>query len=132
MGSSLISRASAHSRIRPLGKDLGLQYFQSTLIWIGMSGMSVYDVVPLLSSMINCYGIPQALLIHCGGNDIGLTSCAKLLFDIKFMLYVVSNMMPNTKLFFSSILPRITWRYSNNNKAMHDTRKRLNRGVKHI
>lgn len=38
--------------------------------------MSVYDVVPLLSSMINCYGIPQALLIHCGCNDIGLISCA--------------------------------------------------------
>lgn len=51
-----------------------------------MSGMSVYDVVPLLSSMINCYVFPQALLIHFGGNDIGLTSCAKLLIDVKFML----------------------------------------------
>jgi hypothetical protein len=39
-------------------------------------------------------------------------------------------MLPGSKIMFSSILPRLSWRYSEDLKAMDDTRKRLNRGLK--
>jgi hypothetical protein len=43
--------------------------------------------------MVNCFGLPYAVLIHCGGNDIGIEPCGKLLFDMKFMFFVISQML---------------------------------------
>jgi hypothetical protein len=34
------------------------------------------------------------VLIHCGGNDIGIDPCGKLLFHLKFAVYVISKMLP--------------------------------------
>jgi hypothetical protein len=39
-------------------------------------------------------------------------------------------MLPGSKIMCSSILPRLSWRYSEDLKAMDDTRKMLNRGIK--
>jgi hypothetical protein len=45
-------------------------------------GMRWENVVPLIHSLINYKGIPFAVIIHCGGNDIGLVPCGELLFHI--------------------------------------------------
>ncbi|VDI67713.1 Hypothetical predicted protein [Mytilus galloprovincialis] len=129
IGSSLVAKASSHSQIRPLGNDLGLHKLGYKLMWAGMSGMSVYNVVPIVENLIHCCGLPDAVLLHCGGNDIGLVNCGKLLFDIKFMLDIVVRMVNGGKIMFSSILPRLKWRYSKDVKAMDATRKRINRGL---
>ena len=79
------------------------------LVLAGMSGMSSYCVVGLLHSMVNCFELPYALLIYCGGNDTGIEPCGKLLFDMKFMFFVISQMFPGSKIMFSNILPRLSW-----------------------
>jgi hypothetical protein len=38
-------------------------------------------------------------------------------------------MFPGSKIMFSNILTRLSWRYSEDLKAMDDKRKRLNRGL---
>ena len=50
------------------------------------------------------------VLIHCGGNDIGIDPCGKLLFHLKFAVYVISKMLPGSMIAYSNILPRRTWR----------------------
>ena len=92
--------------------------------------MSSYCVVSLLHSMVNCFELPYAVLIYCGGNEIGIEPCGKLLFDMKCMFFVISQMFPGSKIMFSNISPRLSWRYSEDLKAMDDTGKRLNRGLK--
>ena len=69
------------------------------------------------------------VLIHCGGNDIGIDPCGKLLFHLKFAVYVISKMLPGSMIAYSNILPRRTWRYSNNTDAMERTRKRLSKDI---
>jgi hypothetical protein len=66
-------------------------------------------------------------LLNCinGGNDIGIDPCGKLLFHLKFAVYVISKMLPASMIAYSNILPRRTWRYSNNTDAMERTRKRF-------
>ena len=50
------------------------------------------------------------VLMHCGGNDIGIDPCGKLLFHLKFAVYVISKMLPGSMIAYSNILPRRTWR----------------------
>ncbi|VDI28917.1 Hypothetical predicted protein [Mytilus galloprovincialis] len=106
IGSSLVAKASSHSQIRTLGNDLGLHKLGYKLMWAGMSGMSVYNVVPIVENLIHCCGLPDAVLLHCGGNDIGLVNCGKLLFDIKFMLDIVVRMVNGgNNIFFQAFYP---------------------------
>ncbi|VDI02733.1 Hypothetical predicted protein [Mytilus galloprovincialis] len=95
------------------------------------SGMKWDDVVGTVNSIINlCSKIPHALILHCGGNDIGNVPCGALLYHIKFTIAILSQMLPNCSLIWSSILPRRSWRYSSDDHAMEVTRKRINRGVR--
>jgi hypothetical protein len=125
VGSSMIQRAGEHSKIRPTGTFLGLQQLGCQLVWVGMPGMKWENVVPLIHSLMNYMCIPFAVIIHCGGNDIGLVPCGELLFHIKFTIAILSSMLR----VWSSIIPRMKWRYSENIRHMEITRKRVNRGI---
>ena len=130
LGSSIILHAEKHIKSRFTGHKLGLQVLGYSVLLGDISGMRWDELVPTVHSMTNCFGIPKMVLIHCGGNDIGIDPCGKLLFNLKFAVYVISKMLPGSMIVYSNILPRRTWRYSNNTDAMERTRKRLNRGLR--
>jgi len=95
-----------------------------------MPGMKLSNVICLVNTSVCLWGIPKALLLHCGGNDIGYEPCGALLYHMKFTIAILSRMLPGCSLIWSSILPRRTYRYSKNDHAMETTRKRINRGVR--
>ncbi|CAC5384441.1 unnamed protein product [Mytilus coruscus] len=128
IGSSIVTRASDHVQIRPVGASLELEKIGCHLVWIGMSGMKWQNLVSLVQCIINWRSIPFAVIIHCGGNDIGDTPCGELLHHMKFAIAILSKMLPGTVLVWSSILPRFKWRFSNNTGAMETTRRRINSG----
>lgn len=131
LGSSIILRAADHAKIRPVGSHLGLDKVGCRIVWVGVPGMKWHHLVGTLSGMIHYRGtIPSVLVIHCGANDIGETPQGALLYHMKFAVAVLSNMIPSTSIVWSSLLPRLNWRFSMNISAMEFTRKRINRGMK--
>jgi hypothetical protein len=54
-------------------------HYLRNVVWFGMPGIRWENVVPLIHSLINYRSIPFAVIIHCGGNDIGLVPCGELL-----------------------------------------------------
>lgn len=131
MGSSIVLRAADHAKLRPIGTHLGLEKVGCQVVWVGSPGMKWDHLVGTICSMINYRGtIPSVLVIHCGANDIGETPQGALLYHMKFVIAVLSNMIPGTSIVWSSLLPRLSWRFSNNVLAMETTRKRINRGMK--
>lgn len=131
IGSSIILNAADHARIRPIGYNLGFDKYGCQVVWIGVSGMKWHHLVGSLTSMIRFRGtIPSVLVMHCGANDIGETPQGALLHHMKFVVAIISNMIPDTSIVWSSLLPRLEWRYSSNHSAMEETRKRVNRGMR--
>ncbi|VDI46532.1 Hypothetical predicted protein [Mytilus galloprovincialis] len=132
IGSSIICSARDHSENRPSGSNSGLLKNNNCFLrWAGKSGMKWDDVVGTVNSIISlCSKIPHALILHCGGNDIGNVPCGALLYHIEFKIAIMSQMLPNCSLIWSSIFPRRSWRYSSDDHAMEVTRKRINRGVR--
>ena len=100
------------------------------MVWAGLPGMKISALVPLVQAMVNCFGLPHALVIHCGGNDIGMGSIREVLKHLIYATFIVSKMLPNSLLIYSQILPRTKWRYNSNLKAMERARKRINRGIR--
>ena len=68
----------------------------------------------------------KILVIHCGGNSIGIIPLFHLRRQMKEAILNLHHMLPDTKLVWSQILPRLSWRYSNNCKAMNMSAVRLN------
>jgi hypothetical protein len=78
-------------KCRFTGHNLGLHVLGYSVLWAGISGMRWDELVPMVHSITNCFGIPKMVLMHCGGNDIGIDLCGKLLFHLKFAVYVISK-----------------------------------------
>jgi hypothetical protein len=47
------------------------------------------SIVAVVQSLINCFGLPKAVIIHCGGKDIGSMSTGSLLFS--FQMFIVHD-----------------------------------------
>jgi hypothetical protein len=50
---------------------MGLKRYGLNVMWIGKPRMRWSSIVPVVQSMINCFGLPKAVICHCGGNEIG-------------------------------------------------------------
>ena len=69
---------------------------------------------------------PNYIVIHIAENDIGNVRVGYLHYLLVNFMSWLSHEMPNTEIIWSRILPRKTWRYSNNIKSMENCRRRLN------
>ena len=110
--------------------NLGLDKNGLNVVLSGLPGMNISALVPLVQAMVNRFGLPHALVIHYGGNDIGMGSIREVLKHLIYATFIVSKMLPNSLLIYSQILPRTKWRYNSNLKAMERARKRINRGIR--
>jgi len=98
-----------------------------------MRGMKWENLTSIILGAFNCYGMPFAVIIHCGGNDIGgqNTPCGYLMYQMKVTFAsIIIELLPSCPIIWSSILPRLRWRNSSNNVKMENTRKRINRYVR--
>lgn len=135
VGSSLIKRAYTHVKRRPLGDNLGLASYGYNVIWIGHSGLSFTQVYGICQALSICSmnRPPAYLIVHAGGNDIGGIKARDLRNFIKKTMSNLIALFPHTYIVWSSILPRLRWRYSENVAAMENIRTRTNRAIiKHM
>ncbi|KAK3092610.1 hypothetical protein FSP39_004921, partial [Pinctada imbricata] len=126
VGSSIIKRAFVATFDRPDGISLCLDRFGIELWWQGKGGLVWNKLLPRIKLLLKVRNQPNYLLIHCGANDIGATPLKYLMIEIQGTLEVLRNLLPNTKLIWSQLLPRLEWRHSHDRDALNKTVKRLN------
>ena len=108
------------------GSNLGLKRTGFRLWWQGKGGMTWGELVPRINFLLNFENPPKVLVIHCGGNSLGLISLFELRRQMKTAILKIHSMLPSTKIVWSQILPRSAWRYSEDSKAMNFAAARLN------
>ncbi|CAC5421755.1 unnamed protein product [Mytilus coruscus] len=126
VGSSLVKNAFVQARTRPGGINLGLDQNGVQLWWLGKSGMRLNDLLNRIKLMLRYEEPPTYLVLHIGGNDLGEIKTGVLRNRLKNYLKNVSELLLNTTLVWSQILPRLTWRYSADTEAMDRSRQRIN------
>ena len=68
---------------------MGLKRYGLNVMWAGKPSMRWSSIVPVVQSMINCFGLPKAVIIHCGRKNIGSMSTGSLLFS--FQMFIVHD-----------------------------------------
>uniref|UniRef100_A0A8W8NC18 SGNH hydrolase-type esterase domain-containing protein n=1 Tax=Magallana gigas TaxID=29159 RepID=A0A8W8NC18_MAGGI len=125
IGSSIVKRASIASRERKGGLKLGI--VNTEIWWQGYGGMVLSQLLPKLRVLRRIENDTDVLIIHCGANSLGLIELKSLLEKLQDTLEQIAKLFPRSKLVWSNLLPRFNWRYSEDIRAMEDSRKRVNR-----
>lgn len=132
LGSSIIRLAAHAALISEGGPDLNL-FETGTVRWIGRGGMRWCHFFQKITELhASCTCVPQILIIHLGGNDLGRLSLYQLNLLITSATKFVQQHWPTTQIALSAILPRRAYEGARRNKAMDGARKAINRHMKKI
>lgn len=129
MGSSIIKHAFLAAMLRTGGINLGLERLGIKIWWQGYAGLKFTDLKKKVMYLTRLEEAPDFLVIHCGGNDLGDWSLAELIEYMSQSITSLAELLPKTKLVWSQILPRKSYRYSSDLEAMERNRKRFNRAM---
>ncbi|XP_062617015.1 uncharacterized protein LOC134278741 [Saccostrea cucullata] len=132
VGSSIIKGAFYYARKSFDGVDLGLKGRNYRIFWQGKGGMKWFDLIPKIKLLLRYEPPPEILIIHCGGNDIGKIPLLQLRSNMCSTLKKLEELLPNTTIGWSKILPRISWRFSSNSKSQNLATVRLNNFMNHL
>lgn len=128
VGSSIIRDAHVHAAWRPDGINLGLDKFGGKIIWDFQGGMRIQHLKEHIEHLLVFHPSPKYLVVHCGGNDICAYNYTMVsaIVEFKHLVKFIEETMPDTRLVWSQVLPRVSWRNQPDNFIANKTRKRLN------
>ncbi|XP_054588091.2 uncharacterized protein [Nothobranchius furzeri] len=106
IGDSYVRRG-AQRAAETVGDNLGLP--DVCVSWFGWGGLRWKDLLPFFHSL-HGRAAPHVLIIHCGGNDMGVVSSVKLVNMMKEDLHRLHLLHPHMTIIMSSITQRCRWR----------------------
>ncbi|XP_070405016.1 uncharacterized protein [Nothobranchius furzeri] len=106
IGDSYVRRG-AQRAAETVGHNLGLP--DVCVSWFGWGGLRWKDLLPFFYSR-HGRAAPDVLIIHCGGNDMGVVSSVKLVNMMKEDLHRLHLLHPHMTIIMSSITQRRRWR----------------------
>ena len=115
--------------MRPNGRQLGVPRQEAMVRWLGFPGMLWSRVVPEVHKFARLDRPPDALLIHAGGNDLGVRSMLDVARDIKFDFLRIRMSYPETVVIWSDIVGRSSWRMARSWEGVNRARRKINRDV---
>ncbi|XP_041440943.1 uncharacterized protein LOC121400934 [Xenopus laevis] len=127
LGHSYISWARRRAAVKNSGPQLGFPEGRVNIHWFGVPGLRWPGVWPTLLRHVRSGRRPDVLLIHAGGNDMGLRSQRELVLTMKQDLDRIRGLFPDLILVWSEMVPRLVWRYARNGDKMDKSRVKVNK-----
>ncbi|XP_068090389.1 uncharacterized protein [Hyperolius riggenbachi] len=128
LGHSYIYWAQRRAIRRPYSENLFFDFDDCHVLWQGIRGMKWAGLCSLVYSKLHSCPVPDVLVIHLGGNDLGKTNTLALLHRMRSDIFELSGQLPNTKIIYSEMVARPVWSHPDL-RFMNSIRKRVNRAM---
>ncbi|KAE8615065.1 hypothetical protein XENTR_v10008398 [Xenopus tropicalis] len=129
LGHSYVYWAARRASIRSYGRQLGFPESTVRARWRGIRGLLWQQILPEFLQLQGITTGPKVIVIHAGGNDMGMGKNADLIHSIRQDLERCSKFLRSCVLVWSEIIHRRVWRHARNPLAMEKCRKKLNMSV---
>ncbi|KAM4020120.1 uncharacterized protein ACNLHF_000668 isoform 1-T1 [Anomaloglossus baeobatrachus] len=126
VGHSYVYWAQKRAAIRSYTENLTFSIEHVNIYWFGSSGMKWAQLVDELKRKVCSAPLPDLIIIHLGGNDIGKVKTLEFISQMQRDITFIKKLFPNTSLVFSEIIPRLLWN-SDGFLFFEKIRKRVNR-----
>lgn len=107
-----------------MGTNLGIE--DISIYWFGWGGLRWKSLLPFFSQSLQGRAVPDVLLIHCCGNDLGDVKGVNLVAGMKEDLQHLHLQYPGMKIIFSGITLRCRWRAVANPGKIDHARRFVN------
>ncbi|MCJ8730815.1 hypothetical protein PDJAM_G00188660 [Pangasius djambal] len=131
-GHSLVFWAEKRATSPEIGMQLGMDPNSVRIWWKGVQGMTWQQLLPQLLQLKDNWPKPDVILMHLGGNDIGKMTPETFVLAVKKDLVSLKSIFPQCHLVWSDILPRKSWRHSNDSTAVNNMRQAINKTIRGI
>ncbi|XP_056407256.1 uncharacterized protein LOC130298351 isoform X2 [Hyla sarda] len=128
-GHSYVRRGAIRAAVRRDGRQLGFSRDLAVLRWIGIGGMLWCGVLPEVQFNASLDRHPDILVVHAGGNDLGLRSSRELIRDIKLDILRLKSTFPGLLFVWSDMVARRVWRHARSVDRLNKARVKLNKEV---
>ncbi|XP_077782853.1 uncharacterized protein LOC144327384 [Podarcis muralis] len=128
VGHSIIHWAGVAARQSAMGPGLGLPS-HVRVSWLSRRGMRWSEFLPRIRRQLLLEGLPEAIVVQLGENDLVAMDCLSLRAAIMADLETLQAMVPTAKIFWSKLLQRRFWLGSRCPVATERARKRINAAV---
>ena len=129
MGHSYVFWGAKRAELRHSGRQLGFPREEASVHWLGIPGMLWGRVVPEVHRFARLDRPPDVLLLHVGGNDLGVRAMMDITRDIKFDILRLRMAFPDTIVVWSDIVARTAWRMARSVAGINRARRKINRDV---
>lgn len=129
MGHSFAFWGERRAGIRPAGRQLGFSPQEAQVRWLGTRGMRWTQLLTQIHFYANLDRAPDVLLLHVGGNDLGVRTTRDILRDIKLDCLRLWASYPGILIVWSDIVARKSWRRARSVHGMNRARVKLNKAV---
>lgn len=125
LGHSFVFRGAMRAEARPNGRQLGFDREEVVVRWLGKRGMKWSDVMPEFNRFARLDRPPDVLVLHVGGNDLGVRPFRELIRDVKFDLLRLWALYPRVVTVWSDIVPRKVWREARDADKINKARNKV-------
>ncbi|XP_073460352.1 uncharacterized protein [Aquarana catesbeiana] len=129
LGHSYVFLGAEQAALKPEGQQLGFPRGQVRIKWIGVPGMLWSRVLREVEHYCRLDRPPDVLLLHVGGNDLGIRASRELSRDIKFDFLRLRSMFPNTVIVWSEMMARTSWSMAMSVERLNKARIKVNKEV---
>ncbi|XP_031756635.1 mucin-19-like [Xenopus tropicalis] len=127
IGHSFIYRARRRAAVKKPGLQLGFPEGKVGVHWFGVRGMRWPGVWSTLLQKVKAGRRPDILVIHAGGNDMGLVPQKDLVMAMKNDLDRIRRMFPDIVIVWSEMVPRLVWRHARDGQRIERSRGKVNK-----
>lgn len=110
LGHSYVCWGARRAAVRPKGRQLEFSRQEACVQWLGFPGMLWSRVVSEVHLFARMDKPPNVLILHVGGNDLGVRSMLDITRDIKFDLLRLRMSYPDMIIVWSDMVARTSWR----------------------
>ncbi|XP_040184087.1 uncharacterized protein LOC120917109 [Rana temporaria] len=129
LGHNYVVLGAAHAGLNPDGLQLGFPREQVRIKWIGVPGMLWSRVLPEVNHYSRLDRPPDVLILHVGGNDLGIRASRELSRDIKFDFLRLRITFPDTVVVWSDIVARTSWNLAMSAAKLNKAKIKVNKEV---
>ncbi|KAM3928083.1 uncharacterized protein RB166_006211 [Leptodactylus fuscus] len=129
MGHSYVFWGAFRAEVRPEGRQLGLARDRASVRWLGLRGMVWRQLLPEFTRFVRLDRSPDILVLHLGGNDLGVRPFRELITDIKHDCLRIWSLCPGIITVWSDIVPRKFWRDARSVERLNKARIKVNRAI---
>lgn len=128
-GHSFVYWGAKRAEDQPAGRQLGFPRAEVQVRWLGIRGLRWGRLLQELHFHIRLDRVPDVLLLHAGGNDLGAMTTRELLRDIKLDCLRIWASYPGILIVWSDMVARLQWRRARSVPGLNRARAKLNRSV---